>query len=460
MAIATINRLISLFDGAFTALGSHANMADSERLAVLVHRSMSAKTRAYHNAGHVFYMCEGMNPIQVLAGLFHDVVYFQLDGGFPDSTQVWLADIVDQGHGALTLRAELPQDPALAVCLALFDFQAGQELPLYGGMNEFLSAVLAARLLTPYLQPTQVIEIVGCIEATIPFRGTRSDGLSAIDALAQRVARVYLPLLQHLDPAAALEVVNRAVGDAVVLANRDVGGFAKVDPGVFLSSTWLLIDESNAPLASPGVYSLQQYRGALVRMAGFLGSVDSKTIFQNHRDTPAPEELDVLMRAAQRNIAFACDFLDAKIAAIAIIEALALCTGPDVPISMFLGDIRSAYGRPERVEDFLPEAPAAGEHNPALLSVFEKGRSLESTNDLTSSPLTAFMYRYLGHEGVKAALRQAYQMFAGTASPKAFLMSLPVDMVCAISGACSQIAVSRKGALNQLDAELRAHASA
>ena len=49
-----------------------------------------------------------------------------------------------------------------------------------------------------------------------------------------------------------------------------MGSFAEVDPGLFLSNTWLLIEESNAPLAVAGMYCVQEYRLGLSRMDRFL----------------------------------------------------------------------------------------------------------------------------------------------------------------------------------------------
>ena len=56
-----------------------------------------------------------------------------------------------------------------------------------------------------------------------------------------------------------------------------------------------------------------------------------------------------------KNIAFSCHYLSAKIAAIAIIEALALETGGNCPVSMLLGDINCDQGKPDRAENFLPQ---------------------------------------------------------------------------------------------------------
>ncbi|OYT92128.1 MAG: hypothetical protein CFE43_10385 [Burkholderiales bacterium PBB3] len=454
MAISTVNRLITLFDDAFKGLSRPISIAESERFAVLVHQSMNSKRRVYHRVEHVFPMCVDMQPIQVLAALFHDVVYFQLDGGFPPGTQHLLQDVASEHLGDLTLHAGLPEDTAFQVCVALFNFQAGQTLPPYGGTNEFLSAVVAARLLAPHLDLESLIAIVACIEATIPFRAPSALGETAADILAKRVAQQHQLWLAPADASATPAFVGTALRAAVALGNRDVSGFAKSDPGVFLSSTWLLIDESNAQLANPGVYSVQEYRGALVRMASFLAGLDATTIFQCYQDSPGREDIANLAATARRNIDFACEFLDAKITSIAIIEALVLCTGRDCPISMFLGDIRCEGGRPDRVEDFLPEIPLTQLVNDELLNVFEKGRPLESNNDLTASPLTAFIYRCLGHIGAQKAFVQAQQMFAGALEPQAFLQGLRMDMVLGILQACAQIAFSRRAALLDLAASL------
>jgi len=454
MAIATINRFITLFDDAFRAMSVDVTLAESERLAMIVQFAMDSKTRAYHTSAHVFGLCEGMNPRQVLAALFHDVVYYQLDAGFPEPTTAVLQGVVIIQDGALILQPIAPQDCALAMCAALFDFTPGQALPLYGGMNEFLSAVVAARLLQAHLSALDLIAVVACIEATIPFRVAGPSGGSSADRLAVRVSVQCERLSPPPVPAALRDIVDRVVADAVALANRDVGSFAHVDPGLFLSSTWLLIEESNAPLMRAGVYSLRQYRDALTRMEAFLHTLNPEGIFQRYSSTPTAQQSAGLRAAAERNIAFACDFLDAKIAAVAIVEALALSTGTDCPVAMFLGDIRSAYGRPDRVEDFLPEAPIHRDVDEDLLRVLEKGRTLESHNDLTASPLTAFVYRHVGYAGIRQILRDAREMYAGHLTALAFLKTLNRDMVCAVTDACARIALSRSAALREIAAQL------
>lgn len=450
MAISTINRFVSLFDTAFRGLPASVSMADTERLALLVHQAMESTKRVYHTSGHVFGMCEGMQPSQVLAALFHDTVYYQLDEGFPERARHLLADVTRQVGDTLVLQPFEAGDTALALCSQLFDFAPGQVLPLYGGMNEFLSAVVAARLLLPYVDPPTLIAVLACIEGTIPFRAPDRHGKTALERLAQRVRQAYSDRVDGANPAAAQAFADRVVWEATALTNRDVGSFAEVDPGLFLSNTWLLIEESNAPLAVAGVYSVQEYRRGLSRMDGFLRALDPQNVFHEYKGQPSAAEMLDLRAHALNNIRFATDFLGAKIASIAIVEALALSTGTDGPIAMFLGEIRSAYGRPDRVEDFLPAVPAAVDVNPSLLLAFEKGRTLESHNDLTASPITAFVYRYIGHRGIHEALLFANEMFEAKRTPLAFLQALDRAMVRAIVRGCAEIAVSRREGLQAL----------
>lgn len=452
MAIATINRFIALFRVAFDALAPAVSMLECERLAMMVHRSMDPKTRSYHTAEHVFFMCEGMNSHQILAALFHDVVYFQLDGGFPEAVAHTL-DVVHCEAGVVTLGEMAGDDMAARLCAELFGFRTGDVLGLYTGLNEFLSALVAARLLQPHISGADLVRVVAAIEATIPFRAPLA-GRGAAGVLAHRVAAwlqahsVALPAGQTVDP-----FVRSTVRDAVMLANRDVSGFAQANPALFLSSTWLLIEESNAPLRSAGIYSVTQYRAALMRMEGFLLSLNPADIFQSFDGVPGDSALDGLAARARTNILFACDFLDAKLVAIAVVEALALRTGTDCPVSMFLGDISSPYGRPHRAEDHLPQVDVCAPLNPDLLTVFEDGRSRESSYDLTSSPLTAFIYRSIGHDAMRAALVQAKAMFAGALTQQQFLQSLEPSMVRSLTLACAEIAMSRRSALLALAAD-------
>jgi hypothetical protein len=447
MTIATINRFITLLSGALESLSARVPITEIERLAMLIHQSMDQGRRTYHISTHVFDMCEGMNPRQVLATLFHDVVYYQLDGGFPQQAYKLLMRSIRVEQQALMIRAIGDDDTGLAMCAGVFGFRPGEILPLYGGMNEFLSALVAIRLLEPHLPPGELLAIAACIEATVPFRGAGADGVGPYERLAERLRSVS----SALNIGVSQKGIDRMVADAVTMANQDVSSFAEPDPGIFLSTTWLLIEESNAPLAAVGIYSIQDYRGALGRMEKFLSTLNPDHIFHQYQGTPDAEKFAALRDGARKNLDFATRYLGAKIVSIAVVEALALLSGGNCPVSMFLGDIRSAYGKPDRAEDFLPAPPDTQTVDAQIVAVLTRGRTREAANDLTVSPLTAFIYRYLGEDGTRRALASAKQMFANELTPRDFLRGLNPDMVRDMIRACARIALSRAAPLLALE---------
>ncbi len=79
--------------------------------------------------------------------------------------------------------------------------------------------------------------------------------------------------------------------------------------------------------------------------------------------------------------------------------------------------------------------------------MLDKGRSKESSSDLTASPLTAWVYRSLGNDGAARALPEAKRMFAGEQTPQASLSGLDKTMVRALIEACAKLAISRRDAL-------------
>ncbi|PKO60375.1 MAG: hypothetical protein CVU24_13250 [Betaproteobacteria bacterium HGW-Betaproteobacteria-18] len=458
MAIATINRIIILFDEAFRSLSVDVPMVEVEQLAILVQSAMSGKKRAFHTTKHVLHLSRGMKPVQVLAALFHDVVYCQLDGGLSAQTATLLDGVTRSENGALLLREIKPEDKAVALCADIFGFAPGQILPLQRGMNEFLSAALAARVLQRHLTDAQLIAMVACIELTIPFRAQDENGQSAPQALAQRIqARCRKPGTGlFLPDQQTANFVKTVVTDAVIFANRDLSGFTAANPGRCLSNTLLLIEESMPHFAALSFCAIQEYRGALLRMDTFLRNLNPGHVCQSYGDHPdAPTLLD-MGAAVIKNIAFSRDYLAALLTSTAIIEALALSTGTDCPIGMFLGDSTHSDGESDQIEDLLPAPPTGQPVNAELVNLFESEHILESINDLTASPLTEFVYRFLGHRGTQQALAQAQLMFDGHLPVRAFLQALNRDMVRVIILACAEIAVSRKQALLSLEQSLYA----
>ncbi|MDO8312380.1 MAG: hypothetical protein Q7T25_10600, partial [Sideroxyarcus sp.] len=316
-------------------------------------------------------------------------------------------------NGALLLQNIKSEDRVTALCADIFGFTPEQILPPQRGMNEFLSATLAARVLQRHLTDAQLIAMVACIELTIPFRAPDENGQTAAQALAQRIqarsSKHGAELSLSAQETAAF--VKTVVTDAVVFANRDLSGFTTANPGRCLSNTLLLIEESMPHFAALSFCAIQEYRGALLRMDAFLSKLNPGHVCQCYDDHPDAHTLLDMGAAVIKNIAFSRDYLAAILTSMAIIEALALSTGTDCPIGMFLGDSTHSDGEPDQIEDLLPAPPTGQTVNAELLNLFVNEHLLESINDLTASPLTEFVYRFLGHRGTHQALEQAQLMF-------------------------------------------------
>ena len=449
MSQSTVNQYIRLFSQALNAMNDGADMATVERLSLLVHRSMEQPRRVYHNSEHVFKLIEGMNHHQTLAGLFHDVVYVQLDDGFAPWAADWLSPVVVMENGQYAIHPEVQLDPPLQMCLDVFGFQPGQSLSPFAGLNEFLSAIVAVRALSEYLPPKSLLAIVSCIEATFPFRAVDNQGGTLSSKLHDKVVAASKRAGLGLTESEAATIVQ----DAMVLANRDVAGFGFEDPGQFLSDTWMLIDESNAPLARAGVYTIGDYRQALQRMLGFLKSLDHKSIFNPESDNDPL--FGARQAAAKRNLEFSVRYLGSKLLSISILEELAKLTGGDAPISMFLGDIRSSHS--VKIQDFLQLEPdVQRDMDPFMLDILENGRPQPSRNDTAASPITAYLYRWLGEAGMVQAAQATQRLIANQITSIEFLRGLPAAPLRELMGGCASISVSRREPLQRLSSQLLA----
>ena len=440
-----IHRLIAHFQESFVKLHIDVPPKTCEDYAVFVHSCMNNGRRKFHTTNHVLDVCEQMQPLQVLAGLFHDVVYYQVDGGFPPNADELIRVIVEVHDDVVAIKKTLPTDyPTnhyLSICLDVFAFKPGQTLGIHGGLNEFLSAWVAVNFLGDFLKAKDLITIAACIEATIPFRPEDEQGKNCLDHLAQRINDCYAHYKLQLGDIEVAQMVKLAAG----VANRDVANFAELDPGKFLDNTWILLPETNETLWKPGVYFNADYRKALMKMEGFLSFLNPENIYHGYHNEPEPEVLKEMKVQATKNVKTANQYLQLKILGIAIIEALAVATGGDAPISMFLGDVR-IYDEIERAEDYLPPVELSDglDYNDTLYRLLEYGRTSATSFDMKNSPIASFVYKCLGDAQSAQAMELARQMFAEKITPEMFLRSLDSKLVSDLAQACAMLATTRK----------------
>jgi hypothetical protein len=442
---ADVHKVLATLEAALARHGATLPSLDLERGAFLVHQALAGHARAFHTHDHALAMARGDDPLEDLAGLFHDVVYVQVDQGFAGpSEQILRPFIACPGAGRFHLTAAVREDPVASMVAAIFGRGPGDDLSPYTGLNELASALVAAKSLESGLDRRSLAEIAACIEATIPFR----DG-SCSDALARRLADLGLP---DFDDAALHAAVRRAVR----LANRDVENFAEEEPGRFLDNTWKLLPESNPALQTPSVYTAGQFRVALQKMEGFLSSLTPPRVFRSWGGEPPADEYARMLAHAGTNLGLAGRYLRAKLYAAVLIEALAIASGGDAPLDFFMGGMpRPGAVPPRKAQEFLPPpVPSSTDLDPLLLRLLEEGRSAESLFDIPASPFTAFLYRSLGEGALMERMAQCRAFLKGEIGARALLERHSCPAVAAIARATAQVAVTRKNALERLAGEI------
>jgi hypothetical protein len=445
MQLGMIHKLVELFQQAFDQLDVSISMDRIERMAVIVHKAMTVQARNFHNLEHVFNFIDQTNPIQTLAALFHDIVYYQVDPGFlPEIHSVIDAYILEEGE-VLSIRKDIPTEERMVwMTMAIFDLEAGDRLTPAGGLNEFLSALMMNKLLEGDLTEKDLLRMTLCIEATIPFRGVTESGESHFHILARRLRKVG----ETHKIAFTWPEIDEAVQLAVVFANKDVENFSESDAGRFLDNTWKLLPEMNVALRSREVYSVREYRLAIQRMEAFLSKLDPDNVFHSYRGMPSDEEYGKMVVRAHQNIYTARQYLRVKLLGQAVLDALAQVTGGDAPLCLFMGDL-PRDDNTRRTEEFLPDLEIPGWIDPGatVYQLLDTGRHGNSTFDLRTAPLSLFIYKSLEPDEFNRTLDLAKEMFSGTLSPQDFLAQTNQKVVSYIARACAAMASTRRDLL-------------
>lgn len=436
----TLQRLVAMFRAAMEQLGKSPTEMDLEGWAVLIHASMSGRGRSYHTVDHVFDVNGGADAIGSLAVLFHDTVYCEVDGGLPRGLEQHLGDALQLDGSRVELGPFDPKTDVLRALVAqLFGYTPGQAVT--SGLNELASALLSVRALRSHLDLAELAQVVTCIEATIAFRAPGVE-----EKLAERLAKADETHKLGL----GAQGVERAVARAVKVANRDVGNFAYEDAGAFLSHTWEIIPETNATLRAPA-YTLSEYRIAMTKMSGFLGSLTPDRVIREFRGTPDAKTLEEQRKRTAINLARGTRYLREKLLAARVLESLATLTGGDAPVSLFMGDLPGEHdGSSLRLETLLsvPSRATASDVDPEVLRLLLEGRKKESDFDLRTSPLAAHIYAGLGDEKSDRALQ--------VADGWPLLEALPPAILIPIARGCAQMAPTRAKALGEVIARLEA----
>jgi hypothetical protein len=433
-------------------LGGKVEIAKLEQIAELIIQTMRGPWRYFHTSEHIFEVGGSVDPIEVLAALFHDLVYVQVDQGVGFNISSAICPFVKEVRSQLVIKdeTEIAHDAMYQLVAAVFGFVPGKTLSPFAGQNEFLSAVIAGKCLEPFLPASTIAEITACIEATIPFRGVSASGLSAIELLHQRLVTANRDFNFGWSDSQIIEIVKRSVR----LANRDVENFASPNSSNFLDNTWNLMPETNHELSNVNSYTVGGYRKSLQKMEGFLNFLKPELVFQQFMQEPEDKTYTNLIAITRHNIAVAKLYLGVKLITIAILEALSYRLGRDIPLSTMMGELRVPGFKTSVLEDYLPDIkiayPLDSQLQREVLDLLEIGRNQESPYDIKNSPVSTFIIKSIGFAETENFLKKAKEFFAGDISSEEFLSDCNPDVVETISSGVMKLFDSRKTALGKV----------
>jgi hypothetical protein len=435
-AIAHHTKCLAELQRAVSALGGDASSPRLPKISALIIQSMTGEWRSFHTPDHIFEVGFGGTPVEVIAALFHDVVYVQVDSGLNINLSRYLAVYLREDGTNLVIDAEPAQiDDEFQMCLDLFGFKNGQVMSPFAGQNEFLSAVIAVKVLKGILSFDHLVKIVACIEATIPFRGPGADGVSCSEQLAVRLQAVS----SQYGLGFGAEDIDQIVKKAVRTANRDVDNFASENPADFLNNTWNLIPETNHELLQVNVFTVKGYRNSLQKMEGFLSFLQATNVFRQYKSEPGDERFLQMRQNCQRNLEVARVYLRAKLIAIAVLEAMSLRLGEGLSLSSVMGKLPWESDDMLKLETHLPKVSQPYQPKSPLetlvMDLLQNGRSAETVYDVKHSPVSNYMVRQMGFDRMLALLEPCRAFCKDSSQGEALLKACDANVVSGILSA-------------------------
>ena len=429
-------------------LGFPIDNLEITKIAKLIVQNMSGTWRYFHNLDHIFKVGKSDDALEVLAALFHDLIYVQVDGKIHFNLSYYLAPYIrEESQNSFIIRDsyELPQDSLFEIVTSIFGLQPGQVLSRLQGQNEFLSALAAAKILEPFFPPNILARIVTIIEATIPFRPLSEEGLTPCYALYQRLHKTN----NLFNLGLSLEELEETIKQSVRLTNRDVSNFASENTADFLDNTWILLLETNHSLANAHSYTVKDYRLAIQKMENFLYSLKAELIFSQFNSEPDQQTYNTLVAKSKKNLAIAKIYLTIELIAITLLEAISLRLGNNVNLATMIGSNCSDDHKNNTLDSLLNihkynyyQVKSLLEKE--VLNILEKDNIIFCCPNLNKSQLATFLLYNMGFENI-INLRQTALDFANqTISGENFIACFKPDLIGIIIDALAKLSNSRK----------------
>jgi hypothetical protein len=188
-------------------------------------------------------------------------------------------------------------------------------------------------------------------------------------------------------------------------------------------------------------------------MSGFMNFLEPERVFRQFQGEPDNNTYQRLVEQARKNIEVGRLYLESKLLANAILEALSLRLGQDVSLAIMMGELPDSGISVGRMGDSFPQMP--NPHQPKtdiekeVLYLLEIGRSNGATYDLKTSPLTTFVVKYIGFDEIRRLRERSQAFFQGTISSEEFLASCNADLTGIIVNEVINLLDNRKAALSR-----------
>ncbi|MBK8397641.1 MAG: hypothetical protein IPL26_20705 [Leptospiraceae bacterium] len=453
-----LNRCKTKLSDSIKKLGGNQDLIkqeDIDSIANLIIQSMTGTWRYFHTPEHIFEVGGEEDPVEILAGLFHDMIYIQVDSGININLSGYIYPFVREANGKLYIinNSELGKIEYFHMLLLIFGFKIGDFLNPYGGQNEFLSALVAVQCLNPYLSMNILVQIAACIEATIAFRRT-IDGISPYDILKNRIIEVnkFYSLSLHENE------INEILKKSLRMANRDVENFGNPNSVKFLDNTWNLMPETNHDLRTSTSYTIVGYRTSMLKMLNFLKSLKPEYVFHQYMDEPNSERLEKLFKDTRKNLELSRIYLESKILTVGILEALSFRIGRNIPLSTLIGEIpingivipTLDYFLPEVENPYIPQTVIEEE----ALYVLTNGRNKDTSYDLKNSPIASYLVKAIGFPEIERLFEISIGFYENKLSAEEFLQNCDPNVVESIIKGIIEIFKIRTKNLRKLKNEL------
>jgi len=300
----------------------------------LITDAVGGINRYFHNFEHLLMFADHEDPMIIIAGLFHDLVYVQVDRKIPFNLTAYLTPFIEEKSEGLFIKSHFKQDSKyLEIALAIFGLNFEDNLANFRGQNEFLSALCTAQILDGYFPVSIIVRLVTIIELTIPFR-QQENNLTISQQLEIRLQKVNQQWELNLSEK---EIVSTII-QGVKLANVDVSGFASEDVKDFINNTWLLLPETNPSLKYECLYTVKDCCIALIKTLKFISILSPEIIFHRYHDYPSEKDYQLLINKTNSNLDATKYYFSYQVISLSILQALITRFAASLPLCFFFPD--------------------------------------------------------------------------------------------------------------------------